>query len=121
MFNCYVHGWSSHNSGCPDCVTFKSTSETEVFIPHNVTAPAERPVGYHFGNPFPSYERDTLTKRIAELEAENQNYRTEIDLIMQGRPSIWAYKILEKERDELKRQLKIFIDTMGKPRLGDWD
>ena len=28
MYNCYVHGWSSHQSMCPACVTYSSSGST---------------------------------------------------------------------------------------------
>ena len=59
-------------------------------------------------------------EEVQKLTDENKKYREEMDKITNGIPSEWAYAMLKKERDQLKKELHDYqIGSYVETKAGD--
>lgn len=80
MYNCYLHGWSSHHEMCPQCITYRTSSGT-ITVDETFYETTE------FGD-FPAGKKRTQAScnKCDLVLRENAELKRELDAIKAGSP-----------------------------------
>ena len=116
MYNCYVHGWSSHHFQCPSCINY-TTSGTTIEIKYSALDEAQAKIErlekdleiMMHENTEKTLYIESQKQQIERLEKENINLSDQcLDLEMQ---LLSVNQTLDAWKTEIESQEQI-IDTL---------